>query len=74
MYSKYIALLLDVQFLRHFFAVYIMLIMLVVVDCFPVSGICCNGQVHTGSSVGFKQTLPCKWTLVHYSLAICSKL
>jgi len=41
---------------------------LVTVDCFPVSGICCNGQVHTGSSVGFKRKLPCKWTLVHSCL------
>jgi len=38
--------------------------MLVAVDCFPVSGICCSGHVHTGSSVGFTRKLPCKATSV----------
>jgi len=46
------------------------LFVLVAVDCFPVTGICCNGQVHTGSSVGFKRKLPCKLTLVHLCLVV----
>ena len=45
--------------------------MLFVVDCFPVHGVCCNGHVYSGSSVGFKRTLPCKWTLVHSVIIVC---
>jgi len=48
----------------------LLLLMFVAVDCFPVSGICCNGHVHTGSSVGFRRKLPCKWTLVHSRVII----
>jgi len=32
------------------------------VDCYPVEGICCNGQLHNGSTVGFRQKISCKWT------------
>jgi len=32
------------------------------VDCYPVSGICCNGQYHNGQTVGFKREMPCKYT------------
>jgi len=59
--------------LYHLFLLNVLLLLLVAVDCFPVAGICCNGQVHTGYSVGFRLELPCKWTSVHLDVVIYNK-
>ncbi|ESO06824.1 hypothetical protein HELRODRAFT_76891 [Helobdella robusta] len=32
------------------------------VNCYPVANICCDGVLHTGSSVGFQLDVPCKYT------------
>ena len=32
------------------------------VPCFPVSGLTCDGHQYNGSTVGFYQEVPCKWT------------
>ncbi|KAK2191891.1 hypothetical protein NP493_43g03052 [Ridgeia piscesae] len=35
---------------------------LVKVPCLPTEGIFCNGQTHTGQTVGFYKEVPCRWT------------